>query len=97
MSEINDKDRARPVPMPDIYPVSRHEGMPSPNGPRNRVGELALAPFSQFGGQYWEGEDVSVLTLWTDHPTRSPFRFCFSREGLELLRREIDGFLNKDE
>lgn len=93
----NPRDRGRQVPPPDIYPASRHAGIPSPSGPRNRVEELALEPFSRFGGDSWEGEDAVVPTLWTDHPRRSPFRFCLSREGLESLRDEIDRFLNENE
>ena len=88
MSEINEKNRGRQVPPPDIYPVTRHEGMPSPNGPRNRVHMLEVAPFSQYAGEYWEGKDAFVLTLWTDHPLRSPFRFCFSAEALEAMEEE---------
>ena len=93
MSESNDKGRGRLVPMPDIYPTSRHAGMPSPNGPRNRVGELALEPFSHYGGDDWSGEDVVVLTLWTDHPLRSPFRFCLSREAVANVRDELTRYL----
>ena len=88
MSDINGKSRARPVPPPDIYPVSRHVGIPSPNGPRNRVGKLEVAPFSQYADEHWQGEDAFVLTLWTDHPQRSPFRFCLSADGLEAMEEE---------
>ena len=84
----HDKDHGRQVPQPDIYPVTRHAGMPSPIGPRNRVGELAVRPFSQHADQHWKGENVFVLTLWTDHPQRSPFQFCFSAEALDALEEE---------
>ena len=96
MSEVNDERRGRRVPMPDIYPVSHHVEMPCPTGPRNRVGEVALEPFSRFGGDDWAGQDVSVLTLWTDHPLRSPFRFCLSRTGVVRLREELDEFLRAE-
>ena len=85
MSEINEKDHGRQVPQPDIYPLSRHVGIASPNGPRNRVCKLEVVPFSQYADENWQGKDAFVLTLWTDRPQRSPFRFCFSAEALEAL------------
>ena len=59
-----------------------------PLGRKIGWGELAVEPFSLFADENWQGEDAFVLTLWTDHPRRSPFRFCFSAAALEAMEEE---------
>ena len=80
------------VPKPDVYRRHDHLETPPPIGPRNLVVRWEVAPFHQLAhkligtnGENWIGEDVFVLSLWSEDGPEAPFRFCLSGDGAAQL------------
>ena len=81
------------VQKPDLYRRHDHSDTPPPIGPRNLVVEWAVEPFHQSAGDDWIGEQVFVLSLWSEDGPTIPFQFCLSDDAVLQISKGLGEIL----